>query len=66
MVEVGGALARELEVLLLVGADGHVGGPVHEDVGGLEHGVREQAELQLAHGGVVEAGLLVVHLELAL
>jgi hypothetical protein len=36
-------VAHELEVLALVLADRHLVGPVGEHVGGLEHGIEEQA-----------------------
>lgn len=50
MVEANGQLAGELEVLGLVLADGHVGGVVEGDVGGLQDRVGEEAELELVFG----------------
>ena len=42
-IERAGDVARQLDVLLLVLADRHVGGAVRQDVGGLEHRVDVQA-----------------------
>ena len=53
MVHGAGQLTGKLEVLLLVFADGHVCGLVEEDVGGLQDGVGEKAELE---GGLVGGG----------
>lgn len=53
MVHGVGQLAGKLEMLLLVLADGDVGGLVEEDVGGLQDGVGEEAELE---GGLVGRG----------
>jgi len=55
MVETNGNLASELEVLLLVFADGYMGCAVKEDVGGLKHRVRKEAELE---GRIIGWGLL--------
>ena len=43
MVEAAGDVAADFDVLHLVGADGHGVAVVGEDVGRLQHGVREQA-----------------------
>jgi hypothetical protein len=44
VVEFGGNVARQLDVLQLILADGHVGGAKEQNVGRLQHGVGEQAE----------------------
>lgn len=51
MVEGAHQLRGHLQVLQLVGADGHVRAAVDEHVGGLQHRVEQQAERHLAHGG---------------
>jgi hypothetical protein len=53
LVEVLGDLAGDVHVDLVVAADGHQRGVGHQDVGGLQHGVAEQAD---RHLGVGEAG----------
>ena len=55
MVEIRDALARELEVLFLVLAHGHVRGAMDEDVGGLEHRIGKEAQLELLGDVGVEA-----------
>ena len=66
VVEVCGALASKLEVLSLVLADGDVGGAVDKDVGGHEHGVGEEAKLELGPRGTVVDGCIVFDIEFAL
>ena len=47
-------VARELQVLPLILADGHAIGEVEEDVGGLQHGVGEEPDGdRLAAGGLL-------------
>ena len=43
-IELLGDVAGELDVLLLVLADGHVAGTIKQDVGRLEHGIVEQGD----------------------
>lgn len=59
MVEANCQLARELEVLDLVFANGHMGRVVEKDVGSLEDGVGEETELEgvLVVGGVERRGI---------
>jgi hypothetical protein len=58
-VEAAGDVAHELEVLALVLPHRHLAGAVGEHVGGLEHGVEQQARGdQLALGGALVAELV--------
>ncbi len=43
VVEALSDVARQLQVLLLIFADGHVIGPINQDIGSLQHGVVKQA-----------------------
>lgn len=66
VVEVGGALARKLEVLALVLADGDMCCAVDEHVGGHEHGVREETQFEAGASLVVGKGRVVLEMEFAL
>ena len=61
VVELGGNVARQLDMLELVLANGHVSGPEEQNVGRLQHRIGEQAERRVGESTVGRLVLELVH-----